>query len=563
MFFKKLNAQEIENQFAGYDSENQLRPKINKGDFFRMTGFDLGWLLLEPINIAESREKEPELAKRFSSGQKALYFWWYLDGQVTNGGFVQFYYNGYNIYVPAIIEGLEHIGDKEMVKLVKAANKIYLDNRKLMDKARKKDLFESDLYDRLDELSDLDDKYYEINAQTMSLIEKYARQHPNEFCVDENGQPFDRDYTGKCTTTFDNGKIKEEFDLTNGVINGEFKAYYETGQIKSVNTYVSGEQVGEQKEWYENGNLKRTITIDPNTKERKKEYYYDNGQISKLEHTDVNNESKGEYKEWYENGELKEQAIFISNTERIGAWLKFYEDGSKKLEAEFKDGDVLFHNYWNEKGEQLLKDGTGLYINEWVSFGKTTIYETEYKEYKRHGKSRTIREGKLTLEQEFQNGKEHGITRSFYNNGTIEEETLYENGVKISEKKFDKFEEAVVITVIECEMTDEMLTNRDLQTADTYPKPKNAAELANSFLVDLSFFDGYPQDYELGYTYFVSVDKNGNVTNLDFLVADNGRIADKVESNIKKIEFEPATKSGQAVDSYVIVKHKFKLGQKN
>ncbi len=438
MGFFKSKAQTPENLFAGYDPDNQLRPKINKGDFFRMTGFDLGWLLLEPINIAESREKEPELAKRFSSGQKALYFWWYLDGQVTNGGFVQFYYNGYDFYVSAIIEGLEYIGDKEMAELVKAANKIYLDNKKLIDKARKKDLFDSNLYDRLDELGNLDSKYYKINARTMSRIEKYARQNPNEFCVDENGQEFDKDYTGKCTTTFDNGKIKEEFYLTNGVINGEFKTYYETGQVKSLNTYVSGEQVGEQKEWYENGNIKKIITIDPNTKDWKKEYYYDNGQISKLEYTDTNDDSKGEYKEWYQNGQLKEQSTFIGSTERIGDWIKFWEDGSKQLEAEFKDSEVYFHNYWNEKGEHLLKDGTGLYINEFEMdmFAKTTVYryETEYKDYKRHGLSKSYTDGVLGLTQEFKYGVEHGLTKKYDDNGKLKEEKVYENGKLILTK---------------------------------------------------------------------------------------------------------------------------------
>ena len=150
------------NIFSGYEPDNQIRPKINKGDFFRLTGFELGWLLLEPITRVQSGEKEPELVKRLSPGQKALYFWWYLDGQVTNGGFVQFYYNGYDVYVPAIVEGLEYIGDKKMASLMKLAHKVYLDNKKLVDTARKQDVFGGDLYDQLDGLSDLDDKYYEI-----------------------------------------------------------------------------------------------------------------------------------------------------------------------------------------------------------------------------------------------------------------------------------------------------------------------------------------------------------------------------------------------------------------
>ncbi len=433
------NAQEMDNRFSGYDAENQLRPRINKGDFFRISGFELGWLLLEPISISVARDKEPELVKRFSPGQKALYFWWYLDAHVTNGGFVQFYYNDYGIYVPAIIAGLEHVGDKEMAELVKSAHKIYLDNKSLIEQAKKKDLFGSDLYDRLDALSDLDSAYYDLNRQTMSFIEKYARQNPDEFCVDENGQPFDK--TGKFTFKFENGAIREEFDRTNGVIDGEFRTFYESGQIKSVNIYVSAQQVGEQKEWYENGNLKEVITIDPYTRERKKEYFYDNGQRSKLEHTDANDESKGEYKEWYRNGQLKEQSTFIGSTERTGDWLKFWEDGSKKLEAGFKYGEVIFHNYWKEDGEQLLRDGTGLYINEFEMdmFGKTEVYryETEYRNYRRHGVSKSFTNGVLELTEEYKDGVEHGVTRIYDENGEVTEEKVYENGVLISTKTME------------------------------------------------------------------------------------------------------------------------------
>lgn len=409
MIFKKSKQTAEIDYFSGYDPDNQLRPKINRADFFRSTEFDFGWLILEPICIVESREEEPELVKRFSAGQKALYFWWYLDGQVNNGGFVQFYYNGFEIYVPAIIKGLEHIGDKEMVELVKGAHNIYLDNKKLIDKARKKDLFGSDLYDRLDKLSEFDDRYYEINSQTMLLMEKYAKQHPNEFCLDENGEEFPTNFSGKLTTKYDNGKIKEEFELVNGVINGEFKTYYEFGQHKSLNNFESAQQIGEQKEWYENGNQKSITTLG-NDKTKKYEYFY-------------------------ENGQLKESVTFVDEINRKGPWLKFWQDGSKQLEAEGKDGEVLFHNFWNEKGEQLLKNGTGVYIYEYSMFeGKADRNEQEYKDYKRHGKQYTYTNDILTLYQEMENGKEHGITRSFDDEGNLQYETVYEYGKEISNK---------------------------------------------------------------------------------------------------------------------------------
>jgi hypothetical protein len=34
----------------GKKPANHFRPKINKGEFYSLTGFDLGWLLLEPLS---------------------------------------------------------------------------------------------------------------------------------------------------------------------------------------------------------------------------------------------------------------------------------------------------------------------------------------------------------------------------------------------------------------------------------------------------------------------------------------------------------------------------------
>jgi len=429
------------NKFSGYDANNQLRPKISKASFFQMTGYDFCWLLLEPIDIAGSDEDEAELAKRFSPGQKALYFWWYLDAQVTNGGFIQFYYNGYDVYVPAILEGLKHIGDEQMAELVIATHKIYQDNLSVFDSARKKDLFDGDLYDRLEDLARLDSNYYTFNSQTMSVIEKYARQNPNEFCVDENGKSFEKGATGKFTTTYDNGVIKEEFDLVNGVIDGQFKVYYPTGLIKSSNTYVQGEQIGEQKSWYKNGNVKTLTTIDSTSQTKKKEYFYENKQLSKLEYIDGNGDRTGDYEEWYENGQLKEKSTFASKTERTGDWIKFWEDGGRQLEAESKDGKIYFHNYWNEKGEHLLKNGTGVHITEFELGGLSKSvyrYETEYKNYKKDGLSKSYVNGVVSLTQEFKDGVEHGLTQSFDDKGKLKEERVFDSGKLISTKASEK-----------------------------------------------------------------------------------------------------------------------------
>ena len=108
-------------------------------------------------------------------------------------------------------------------------------------------------------------------------------------------------------------------------------------------------------------------------------------------------------------------------------------------------------------------------------------------------------------------------------------------------------------------MEDQWLINRELETADSYPIILNKTALEDSFKASVSVFDGYTQDYELSYNYFVSIDENGKPIKLNFLMADNGFLKEEVESNIHKMKFKPAIKNGKAVNSYMIIHFKLRL----
>jgi hypothetical protein len=120
-------------QFNTFDTAQHLQPLFDKVKFDTLHGSEFDWAILEPINLAKSRDDDKELSKRFSPGQKALYFIWYLDEQVTNGGFVQFYINGYREYIAAIKDGLKLIGDKAMYSLVANADNEYLTHQTEVD----------------------------------------------------------------------------------------------------------------------------------------------------------------------------------------------------------------------------------------------------------------------------------------------------------------------------------------------------------------------------------------------------------------------------------------------
>jgi hypothetical protein len=168
------------NYWDRFDGSTHLKPEISRSEFETLKDWDFGWLLLEPIDKSQGEEHEIELAKSFSPGQKALYFFWYLDGQVTNGGFVQFYYNGYDRFLPPIKQGLELIGDMAMLQLVTEADAYYWKNKAVFLKYESWSDYER-LVNELPEFDGLDTEYYQLHDKTMGLIEQHARLHPEQF----------------------------------------------------------------------------------------------------------------------------------------------------------------------------------------------------------------------------------------------------------------------------------------------------------------------------------------------------------------------------------------------
>lgn len=391
-----------------FDQSKHFLPKLSKGDYFKLQGFDFGWFVLEPMSeFIQDQKGELKKGDALSYGQKALYYWWYVDAQVTNGGFTQFYFNDYGKYVPTVIKGLKYIGDDKMAELVNRSYEIYLkENKKIKDARDGSWESFSNLYKEITDFDELDDEYYNLNDQTMKVIENYIRNNPNDFCLDENGEEFNFRFSGELKTYHTNKSVKEVIPLENGIISGIFKSYFDNGQLKDEIHYLNGEQTGIKTEYFENGNKKFSITISQSPKGHLHSHYY-------------------------ENGNLKSTEFYITKDKRDGKWIRYYSNGQMQSETEFINNEFFVQNCWKEDGTQILKDGTGLYITEntyWEGF--TQRNEQEYLEYKRHGKQHTYNNNKLSLYQEMKDGKEHGITKSYDDDGNLKSEVIYENGVE-------------------------------------------------------------------------------------------------------------------------------------
>lgn len=70
-------------------------------------------------------EKEYETVLTFSKPRQAIYTIWVLEGEVSNGGFNQFYFNSSGQFADLTPEALKLIGANKFSDLVSKANSIY------------------------------------------------------------------------------------------------------------------------------------------------------------------------------------------------------------------------------------------------------------------------------------------------------------------------------------------------------------------------------------------------------------------------------------------------------
>jgi antitoxin component YwqK of YwqJK toxin-antitoxin module len=105
-----------------------------------------------------------------------------------------------------------------------------------------------------------------------------------------------------------------EYDIVNGVKQGEFVIYYENG-----NTQIKGQ-------------------LDKNINIGKWQYFYESGELES-EGYFANDMPEGKWLWYFPSGELKEEGNFKEGR-RIGKWKNFDENGNIIMEKEFSFDDT-------------------------------------------------------------------------------------------------------------------------------------------------------------------------------------------------------------------------------
>ena len=144
------------------------------------------------------------------------------------------------------------------------------------------------------------------------------------------------------------------------------------------------------------------------------EEFYDNGLPKVINTYKVSKDKIELVKEikWYENGQKKRELAF-KDGEFDGKRTEWYENGQKNWEETYKDGKSFVSNSWDENGKIMVKDGNGLFT-EWYENGQKWI-EITYKD-----------------------GKEEGLQTYWYENGQKRHEGTVKDGELIESTHWDE-----------------------------------------------------------------------------------------------------------------------------
>ena len=112
----------------------------------------------------------------------------------------------------------------------------------------------------------------------------------------------------------DTGKLRVSANYKNGVLEGEFKAYYPNGNLQGEVNYINGEMNGDFKEYHENKKIR-------------------------LSGSYKNSLQEGEWKSYLEDGTL-ESIVNYKDGELHGIKEDYYKNGNVWTRQEFKNNEL-------------------------------------------------------------------------------------------------------------------------------------------------------------------------------------------------------------------------------
>lgn len=146
----------------------------------------------------------------------------------------------------------------------------------------------------------------------------------------------------------DTGKLRVSGNYKNGVLEGEFKAYYPNGNLQGEIIYKNGEMNGDFKEYHENKNKRLSGSYKNNLQDGEWKSYLEDGTLETIVNY-KDGELNGIKEDYYKNGNVWTRQEF-KNNELDGVYEVYYENGNPQLKAKIKNGQTIEEQRFNHDG---------------------------------------------------------------------------------------------------------------------------------------------------------------------------------------------------------------------
>jgi len=553
-------------------------PHFSRVSFFRCRDQELVHALAATIRESVGGKS----GVKISAAHLAIVTWSDLAIDVPNGGFTQYFFNHREVDgISALCKLLTSLKLPKIVTLLREAVAIYKKYKRCFNVENPFD----GLFGSIKEFEKLDRRFFNVGImKAHSAMDGWIRGHIDELAIGDDGAAIDPGFTGTVEIQRPDGSVAELLEVKKGKPNGAYKEFFDDGSVRDAKFYKAGKESGD---YWPSGEVKKKESRSGGQKVI--EFFYPSGKLQKRMVLDKKGMHVEPIRLYHENGQLAEELTKREDKKR-GPWLKFFEDGSPRLQAQYKgDEERIIHNAWDEQRVQVVKDGKGVFNDDspsidWeydVFFENGWPKVIEVEGGIEHGKTTTYRDGVVWGIASFVRGKLHGESITYWDNGKVRMVQKFDRGKQAGEpQEFPRVDQPKPVVLLFVEANEQLYSAWRHIAVDEYPKAENADEIQAGLRPPQFLLDVYERnlagkikdDYEDwstfndGITYFLSVNANGEVEE----VRANGSSVysggdwETYKPLLKQLRFSPGRIRGRAVECGVIVRveHTFAEGAK-
>ncbi|UZR96370.1 toxin-antitoxin system YwqK family antitoxin [Chondrinema litorale] len=210
---------------------------------------------------------------------------------IESYGYINFFaeYDDLVGELPSLCLLLKEFGHSDVVGDINQASKFYQKHLNQFGLLRNTSLKDDERNAISEKLDSNFDSYFDLSIP-MKHLSRQIKNNPDDFCLDDKGKPFEKEFTGQLETYYANKNLQKRYSFHKGKVYGECFEFDFDGKKQSLYFYKNEYTKDLLKQWFKNGNLKYEKYSDDVYK-----YWYENGQI----HIERNGEF---FQKWDKNG---------------------------------------------------------------------------------------------------------------------------------------------------------------------------------------------------------------------------------------------------------------------